>query len=96
MKRFKQFLNEWVEEINKKKTISLVDDIVNHNSEAQKILDELNKLEANEVNESLVSEGKGSPFGDEGGTYYDGETDEVSGNENDNTSDNNLSEDVMI
>jgi uncharacterized protein with von Willebrand factor type A (vWA) domain len=93
MKRFRKFLNEWVEEKNLEKELAQIDKLVDNNPEIQKILADLEKEEAKELGESLVSEGNGSPFGDVGGTFYNGGTDEIVGNENDSSNDNELSGD---
>ena len=96
MKRFRKFLNEWVETKNLEKDLDKVDHLVDTDPEVQRALEELDAAEEKELGESLISEGNGSPFGDFGGTFYNGGTDEEVGNEDYDVSDNSLSDDEII
>lgn len=92
MKRFKEFLREHIEERRIQDMLNRMHEILDKDTEAQKNLEELDDLESSELGESVVTEGTGSPFDDDGGTIYNGETDEVFGKDTE-TGDDVLGED---
>ena len=87
MKRFKEFLREHVEERRTQEMLNHMYEILDKDPEAQKNLEEIDDIEDSELEESVVTEGTGSPFGDDGGTIYNGGTDEVFGTETEKNDD---------
>lgn len=86
MKRFKEFLREWKEDKSLERDVEQNVKRIERDHDALKDFEELDKAEAEEDGD-IVTEGGGSPFEDDGGVFYNGDTGEVCGFEKNDSDD---------